>query len=79
MLIGQKTKTLKPSQPQVVCQRGQGQNEFLLLTVDPQGGLLQQWIGDPKAATKWDSRYAAKCRIRDIEGLPEGRVWKELP
>lgn len=70
--IGGKTKTVKPSQPQFVVQKAGDVNEFLKLGEDV------AWVGDPNAATKFDSKYAAKCRVRELEDVPTTRCYMEL-
>lgn len=72
MQIGGKTKTLKPTQPQYVVQLGEGYNEFLKL------GEEVTWVGDPNAATKFDSKYAAKSRVKDLADVPNTRCFREL-
>lgn len=70
--IGGKTKVRKPQQPQVVVQRSEGVNEFLKL------GEEIAWVGDPNAATKFDSKYAAKSRVRDMEDVPMSRRFMQI-
>lgn len=36
------------------------------------------WVGDPNAATKFDSKYSAKERTRNIENVSATRCFKEL-
>lgn len=72
MQIGGKTKIKKPSQPQFVVQRSEGVNEFLKL------GEELEWVGDPKSATKFDSKYGAKSRVREMADVPATRCFKEL-
>ena len=75
--IGGKTKTVKPTQPQYVVQLAPHLNEFVKLEyVDSE--VVVKWIGDPNAATKFDSKYAAKARIREFEDVPATRCFKEL-
>ena len=62
---------LKPAKPQYVVQLT-GQNTFLKI------GEEIEWVGDPNTATKFDSKFAAKCRVRDLVDVPEGRVFKEI-
>lgn len=80
MQIGGKTKQRqrKPTQPQYVVQLAAQANEYAVLSTDEKGLLQIQWIGDPYAATKFNSKYEAKLRIRDIEDVPASRVFKEL-
>lgn len=72
MQIGGKTKIKKPSQPQFVVQKSSLDNEFLKL------GEQITWVGDPKAATKFDSKYQAKYRVRELEDVPATRCFMEL-
>ncbi len=72
---GKYIKRLKPAQPQYVVQKGVAhfdKNLYLKL------GNELEWVGDPNAATKFDSKYAAKCRVRELADVPDGRVFKEL-
>jgi hypothetical protein len=34
------------------------------------------WIGDPNAATKFNSKYEAKSRSRDMADIPDTRVFR---
>lgn len=72
MQIGGKTKVRKPAQPQVVVQRSGILNEYLKL------GEEITWVGDPNSATKFDSKYQAKSRVRELADVPETRCFKEL-
>ncbi len=74
--IGGKTKTKKPTQPQYVVQLAPHLNEFARLVYD--GEVIVTWIGDPNAATKFDSKYAAKARMREFEDVPATRCFREL-
>jgi hypothetical protein len=78
--IGGKTKKPKlPSQPQVVVQLAHGINQYAkIITAGEDGGESVAWIGDPNAATKFDSKYAAKSRVRDADWVPETRVFVVL-
>lgn len=80
MQIGGRTKKKlqAPSKPQVVIQRAAGRNEFALLGHDDKSNVTLAWIGDPYAATKFESKYDAKNRTRHIDDIPEGRVLKVL-
>ena len=79
MQIGGKTKKARlTSQPQVVVQRASGANEFALIGADEEGITTIRWVGDPNAATKFNSRYEAKVRIRTIADVPETRQFKVL-
>ena len=74
--IGGKTKTKKPTQPQYVVQLAPHLNEFAKLEYN--GEVIVTWIGDPNAATKFDSKYAAKARMREFEDVPHTRCFKEI-
>lgn len=77
--IGGKPRKAKlPSQPQVVVQRAPFTNEFALLGVDAGGLTTITWIGDPNGATKFNSRYEAKSRVREMSDVPETRAFKVL-
>jgi hypothetical protein len=76
--IGGKSKKIKPSKPQVVIQRGQGVNEFALFGTDDKQNATLSWVGDPNAASKFDSKYNAKLRTREIADVPESRVFHIL-
>lgn len=79
LTIGGKPRKAKlPSQPQVVVQRAAFTNEFALLSTDDKGLAHITWIGDPNAATKFNSKYEAKSRVREWENVPESRVFKML-
>jgi hypothetical protein len=71
--IGGKKKALKPTQPQFVVQLSQSVNEFMLMK---EGEIT--WIGDPNAATKFESKYAAKVRIRELADVPDTRCFREI-
>lgn len=75
--IGGKTKTLKPTQPQFVVQLSQDKNAFAKLEYF-NGEVDVVWVGDPNAATKFSSKYAAKTRVRELANVPETRCFKEL-
>lgn len=76
--IGGKTKKAhKPAQPQFVVQKAYGVNEYLKFVADD-SGLSFVWTSDPNDATQFASKYAAKERVRDIEGLSATRCFKEL-
>lgn len=36
------------------------------------------WVGDANSAMTFSSKFAAKSFIRDLDGIPAGRVIKEL-
>ena len=78
--IGGKSRIKRPTQPQIIIQRAEGINEFLCIetAIGQPGDSYVYWVGDPKAATKFDSKYAAKCRIRGIEDVPLSRVYRSV-
>lgn len=77
--IGGKPRKAKlPAQPQVVIQRAAFANEFALFGTDDRGHTIISWIGDPNAASKFNSKYEAKSRVREMEDVPETRVFKVL-
>lgn len=77
--IGGKSRKAKtPAQPQVVIERSVFANAFALFGVDDKGHTIISWIGDPNAATKFNSKFEAKSRTRDMEDVPETRVFKVL-
>lgn len=78
MQIGGKTKLKKPSQPQYVVQKSGVLNEFLRFDIDVDNGFTISWVGDPNSATKFDSKYQAKTRVREFEDVPATRCFKEL-
>lgn len=78
MQIGGKTKIKKAAQPQFVVQMAETLNEYLLFRVDVDNGFTINWVGDPKSASKFNSKFQAKCRVRELEGIPATRCFKEL-
>jgi hypothetical protein len=80
MQIGGKTKKKlqTPIKPQVVIQRANGINEYALIGLDDKQNVTLAWIGDPYAATKYDSKYDAKFRTRNIADIPDGRAFRVL-
>lgn len=74
--IGGKTKKIKPTKPQYVVQLAPHLNEFAKLEYRDE--VIVTWIGDPNAATKFDSKYAAKARMREFEDVPATRCFKEI-
>lgn len=76
--IGGKTKTIKPSKPQVVIQRAPFTNEFALFGIDDKQNATLTWVGDPNAASKFDSKYNAKSRVRDVTDIPDSHIFKVL-
>lgn len=75
---GQHRKPKLPAQPQVVVQRASSTNEFALIGADDKGLTTITWIGDPNAATKFNSKYEAKSRVREMVDVPDTRVFKAL-
>lgn len=73
-----KKKLVKPVQPQYVVQIAEHLNQYAQIKIDEEGNTNIFWIGDPYAATKFDSKYAAKLRTREIVNVPETRVFREL-
>lgn len=79
MQIGGKSrKPQLPSKPQTVIKLADHINEHLLIKMSETGQVVLSWVGDPNAATKFDSKYAAKVRIRDLD-LPQTRCFFTLP
>lgn len=77
--IGGKPRKAKlPSQPQVVIRLADSLNQFALIGADDEHRATLAWIGDPNAATKFNSKYEAKSRIRDMADVPETRVFQTL-
>lgn len=73
MQIGGKSKKpARATQPQFVVQSAPTINLYLKL------GAEIEWVGDPNAATKFDSKYAAKTRVRELVDVPDVRCFKEL-
>lgn len=75
---GKPRKKSLPTQPQFVVQEAPFTNRYVLLSTDEKGNLVIGWIGDPNAATKFNSKYEAKSRVRGMENIPETRVFKAL-
>lgn len=73
-----KKKFISPEKPQVVIQRGFALNEFALIGLDDKQNVTLTWIGDPYAATKYESKYDAKNRTRHIADIPENRSFRVL-
>lgn len=77
--IGGKTRRpAAPTKPQVVIQRGFSLNEYALIGMDDKNNVTLAWVGDPNAATKYDSKYDAKFRTRNIADIPENRAFRTL-
>lgn len=75
---GKSRKPKAPTKPQVVIQRGLGLNEYALIGTDEKSNVTLDWVGDPNAATKYDSKYDGKFRTRLIADIPETRVFRAL-
>lgn len=75
---GKSRKTKLPSQPQVVVQLASHLNQYAVIGMDDDNRATIAWTGDPNAATKFNSKYEAKSRIRDIADVPETRVFQVL-
>jgi hypothetical protein len=77
--IGGKSRKAKlPAQPQVVIKLAHGLNEFAQIGLDDKNNTTLAWIGDPNAATKFNSKYEAKSRTRDMADVPETRIFHVL-
>lgn len=76
--IGGQTRAKKPTQPQFVVQIADHINEYAVLKIDDAGVWHINWVGDPNSATKFNSKYEAKARIREIENIPTTRCFKVL-
>ncbi len=78
-VIGGKTRKAKlPAQPQIVIKLAHGLNQFAQISLDDKNQITLSWIGDPNAATKFNSKYEAKLRTRDMADIPETRVFHLL-
>lgn len=75
---GKHRKAQKPDYPQIVIQRASTLNEFAKIGQDDQHFATLAWVGDPAAATKFNSKYEAKARTRDMADIPETRVFHTL-
>jgi hypothetical protein len=75
---GKHRKPKLPSQPQVVVKLADGLNQYASIGVDGEQRTTLAWIGDPNAATKFNSKYEAKSRVRDMADIPETRVFHTL-
>jgi hypothetical protein len=77
--IGGKHREPKlPSQPQFVIEWALNSNRFATFGVDDKGHTTIGWIGDPNAASKFNSKFEAKSRTRDMANIPDSRVFREL-
>lgn len=75
---GKHRKPKLPTQPQFVVQAAAHLNQYAVFGADDKGHMTISWIGDPNAATKFNSRYEAKLRSREFDNVPETRVFKVL-
>lgn len=75
---GKSRKPSAPTKPQIVIQRGFGLNEYAQIGMDEKNNVTLAWVGDPNAATKYDSKYDAKFRTRLIADIPENRTFRVL-
>jgi hypothetical protein len=76
---GKSRKEKLPSQPQFVVQLSSELNQYALIGMDEKNMATLTWIGDPNAATKFNSKYEAKSRVRDMVDIPTTRVFFTLP
>ena len=77
--IGGKHRTPKlPSQPQFVIQLAPHVNDYAVIGMDDHGMATLAWIGDPNAATKFNSKYEAKSRTRDMADIPATRMFRTV-
>lgn len=75
---GKPRKPKLPAQPQVVVQLAAHLNQYAAIGMDGEQRATLAWIGDPNAATKFNSKYEAKSRTRDMADIPETRVFHVL-
>jgi hypothetical protein len=75
---GKHRKPKLPSQPQFVIQLAPDSNQYAKLGVDEEQRATIAWIGDPNAASKFNSKFEAKSRTRDMADIPDSRVFREL-
>ena len=75
---GKHRKPKLPSQPQVVIQLAAHLNQYAAIGMDGDQRATLAWIGDPNAATKFNSKYEAKTRVRDFADIPSTRVFHTL-
>lgn len=76
--IGGKHKIKLATQPQYVVQAAEHVNEYAVFKTDAAGKLMVQWVGDPNSATKFDSKYQAKFRTRELDNVPQTRCFRQL-
>lgn len=78
-VIGGKSRKEKlPSQPQFVVKLAFDLNQYAVIGMDDKSHATIVWIGDPNAATKFNSKYEAKSRIREFADVPATRVFHML-
>jgi hypothetical protein len=75
---GKSRKVALPSQPQFVIKLAHGLNQFAQIGLDDKNHTTISWTGDPNAATKFNSKYEAKYRTREMEDIPASRVFHVL-
>jgi hypothetical protein len=75
---GKHRKPNLPDHPQVIIQIASHINQYAVFGVDAKKRTTIEWVGDPNAATKFNSKYEAKSRTRDMEEIPISRVFKVL-
>ncbi len=75
---GKHRKPKLPSQPQVIVQLAEHLNQYAIFGMDDKQNATIAWIGDPNAATKFNSKYEAKSRTRDMADIPETRIFRVL-
>jgi len=75
---GKSKKAALPSQPQFVIKLAEGLNQFAQIGLDDKNHTTLAWIGDPNAATKFNSKYEAKSRVREMADVPDTRVFHML-
>lgn len=74
---GKTKKQIKAEQPQFVVQIAEHINEYMKL-IATETGIVLSWVGDPNAATKFDSKYQAKFRTRELADIPATRCFMRL-
>jgi hypothetical protein len=75
---GKHRKPKLPSQPQIVIQWAPDAKRYAKLDVDEKQFAIIAWVGDPNAATKFNSKFEAKSRTRDMADIPDSRVFRVM-